>query len=272
MKYSLTYGINHYKTPNNDLKGCVNDALIWSDILKNLYGFENRLLLNEDATFFAVYSIIEDMITNSKAGDVLVITGSSHGTHLPDKDCDEVDGQDEAICLYDNILTDDAFSKLISKLPDGVSLTVISDSCFSGTVTRDYDQSGTYKNPRYMPFNEYADITGLKNIFDILHLHPNTNEDNQPDKPVPVPVNDQQGMKEVLISGCSNKQYSYDAEINGTYHGAFSFYAQQIIRNNPNLTYQQFYQALSKKLPNDSYPQSPQLEGKVSNLEKPLFT
>jgi len=225
MKYSLSYGLNVYPNPVNDLQGCVNDALGWADILTNLYGFQNKLLLNQDATRFAVYNSIEQMIANSVAGDSLVITGSSHGTSIPDSNGDEIDGKDEAVCLYDGIILDDTFSGLFLKLPDNVSLTVILDSCYSGTGTREFNSDDIYRNPRYM---NYETVRGL---FDFLH----------PCIPsIPIIGKTEEDMKEILISGCNDKQYSYDADIDGVKQGAFSFYGQKVIRQKPNQTYSQF--------------------------------
>ena len=36
-------------------------------------------------------------------------------------------------------------------------------------------------------------------------------------------------MKEVLVSGCRDNQYSYDARIDGTYHGAMTYFALRTI-------------------------------------------
>ena len=81
---------------------------------------------------------IKDLLAGAQAGDVLVFTNSSHGSYVPDRSGDEPK-YDEIICPYDimqSVLTDDELRGLFADLPDGVSLTVISDSCFSGTVTR----------------------------------------------------------------------------------------------------------------------------------------
>ena len=37
------------------------------------------------------------------------------------------------------------------------------------------------------------------------------------------------GMRELLLSGCRSDQYSYDARFGRTFHGAMSFFAQQVI-------------------------------------------
>ena len=37
-------------------------------------------------------------------------------------------------------------------------------------------------------------------------------------------------MKQVLLSGCTDKEYSYDALIDGAYNGAMTFHAIHAIR------------------------------------------
>jgi hypothetical protein len=78
-------------------------------------------------------------------------------------------------------------------------------------------------------------------------------------------------MPEILISGCSDSEYSYDAEFDGRPNGAMSAYAIQVIKQNPNLTYREFHDGLRTLLPSEDYPQSPQLEGSEANKDRKLF-
>lgn len=78
-------------------------------------------------------------------------------------------------------------------------------------------------------------------------------------------------MPEILVSGCSDSEYSYDARINGRYNGAMSAMALNVIRQNPKMTYNEFYASLRKLLPSSEYPQTPQLEGADINKGTLLF-
>lgn len=49
-------------------------------------------------------------------GEVLLIHNSSHGTQTYDKEGDEADGYDEAIYLYDEMITDDEINALLQKI------------------------------------------------------------------------------------------------------------------------------------------------------------
>ena len=53
-------------------------------------------------------------------------------------------------------------------------------------------------------------------------------------------------MHEVLVSGCRDNQYSYDARIDGTYHGAMTYFALRTIEEaNYKLTYEELWDASS---------------------------
>ncbi len=141
-KKALCVGINDYPYVGNDLHGCINDAKGWAGLLTAHFDFpaaDVKLLLDSQATKANVMAGLKALLTGAKAGDVLVFTNSSHGTYVADTSGDEPT-YDEAICPYDceaNLIVDDELRELFAaSLPKNVRLTVISDSCFSGTVTR----------------------------------------------------------------------------------------------------------------------------------------
>jgi hypothetical protein len=72
-----------------------------------------------------------------KSGDLFFMSYSGHGGQVPDTNGDEVDGKDETWCLYDGQLIDDELYFELSKFAAGVRILVLSDSCHSGTVTRE---------------------------------------------------------------------------------------------------------------------------------------
>src|SRR4029079_14232604 len=91
------------------------------------------------ATKRNVVAALKDLLAQSAKGDVLVFTNSSHGTYVADTDGDE-SLYDEAICPYDcetDLIVDDELRELFSGISKGVRMTVISDSCHSGSVTRE---------------------------------------------------------------------------------------------------------------------------------------
>ncbi len=106
-------------------------------------GFSVELLTNKQATRERMVEMIKDLVVSSRAGDVLALQYSGHGTTVEDFDHDEkaeFEGDparvDEAICPVDftggNLLIDDDLGEIWDLLPDGVSLTMFFDSCHSG--------------------------------------------------------------------------------------------------------------------------------------------
>ena len=135
---ALVCGVNAYPTPAT-LSGCVNDAVAWSRALTGR-GFVVDVMIDGDCTQRAILGRLLDMVTQSKPGDVLAFVFSGHGTRLRDLNGDEQDGWDEALVPVDyqtgRFILDDDLRAVFSQLPAGVALTVIADSCHSGTVAR----------------------------------------------------------------------------------------------------------------------------------------
>lgn len=265
-KRAFCVGINDYPYDGSDLNGCVNDANAWAALLEETYGFDDiSIVLDADATKKRILTGIETLLTGARAGDVLVFTNSSHGSYKADTDGDE-EKYDEILCPYDiadNDIVDDELRTRFENLPTGVALTVILDNCFSGTATR----------------AAVSDILpGLRTPDDrrVRFLNPALRggkvlENPWKARPKRLEKHPESAMKDVLLTGCTDKEYSYDANIEGTYHGAMSFYALRAIREAPHtLTYNQLHGRLTSLI--EDYPQNPQLEGSSANRRRKLFT
>lgn len=246
MKKAICTGINDYPGTVNDLQGCVNDANDWKSLLSGL-GFDVTLLLDSQVTGNAFKTAIQNAISSLVAGDVLVITYSGHGTQVYDTNGDEEDGYDEALYLYDGVFTDDQMRSALSGIKDGIHVFYISDSCFSGTITRKIVASDAeLGKPRFVVTDPIPPTAKIVSKF-------LTQED----------------MKEMVLTGCSDTEYSYDAYINGKWNGAMTAFATSCVATNQ--TYNEFFTKLKAKLPSNSYPQTPQLEGKAENKVKKMF-
>jgi metacaspase-1 len=256
-KLAFCAGINDYVGTHNDLQGCVNDAKEWGSLLRDVYGFKVKTLLNQQVTYASYTEIIGNMICDSRAGNNLVITYSGHGTNMPDNNGDESDGRDEALCLYDGYLIDDSIRDIFKNLHTEATLTFISDSCHSGTVTRSFITAMHNEEPlrtRYMPpENDVEAFSTRGSDIKSKIFYP------------------EEGMNEILIAGCLPTEYSYDAYIGGKYRGAMSYYAINILRKYPTITYENFYHKLCQSLPSRKFPQTPQLEGSAINKQRIMF-
>ena len=81
------------------------------------------------------------------------------------------------------------------------------------------------------------------------------------------------GMKEVLLSGSTDKEYSYDANIEGTFHGAMTYHAIKAISDaGYEMTYAELHTQLLPMLDAAGFPQHPQLEGKDESKARQIFT
>jgi hypothetical protein len=76
-------------------------------------------------------------VKSLKSGDFFFLTYSGHGGQVPDANHDEDDKKDETWCLFDGQLIDDELYYELSRFAAGVRVLVLSDSCHSGTITRD---------------------------------------------------------------------------------------------------------------------------------------
>ena len=269
-KRAFCVGVNDYPYDGSDLKGCVNDANAWADLLVEQFDFPRSdvtVVADSEATKSRIVEGLKGLLTGASSGDVLVFTNSSHGSYLAERGGDEPK-YDEILCPYDiaeNPLVDDELRELFVGLPDGARLTVISDSCFSGTVTR-------------APVGE--NIPGLETPDErrVRFLSPALRGD--PVLPNPWAAEPRRRekypesrMKEVLLSGSSDKEYSYDANIEGTFHGAMTYHAVKAIRDAGNqITYGDLHARLQQMLDEAGFPQHPQLEGKDENKARQVFT
>ncbi len=266
-KKAVCVGINDYPGGYNDLRGCINDADDWADLLGNDYNFNTvKQLKNGEATMAAIKASLEDLVTGASDGDVLAFTYSGHGTWEYDNiDPDESDNRDEALCAHDGNILDDEIRKIIRKLETNAILTIISDSCHSGSVSRS----------RLMHERDVGVVRAADNVPKPRYMPPANDDVALRTFMIPVrrrvfyPETD---MKEVLVTGCNALEYSYDAYINGRFNGAMTALSIELIKGNPGISYQEFHRKLRQLLPTTQYPQSPQLEGSDDNKNRALFT
>lgn len=260
MKRALCVGINNYQGTANDLKGCVNDAKNWANLLKDQYQFDEiTTIFDNNATTTNVVNGLKKLRDLSKSGDVVVFTYSGHGSNVPDRyPIDEADGRDETLYLYDGHLRDDVLRDVFDTFDKSIKLVFIADCCHSGTTTRammsTLETCEEAPKPRYMPPEDDGEALAISR----LPLNAR----------IGVP---QEEMNEVLVTGCKSTEYSYDASINGQPTGAMSYYAVKVLKENPKVTYNEFFAKLRHYLPSNRYPQTPQLEGSEENKNSIVF-
>lgn len=138
---SLHIGLNSvspaaYSGWDGPLAACEFDANDMAAIARSQQ-MKTSTLLTKRATRGNVLAGIRRAARMLKGGDLFFISYSGHGGQVRDVDGDEADGQDETWCLYDGQLIDDELYFELSRFAADTRILVLSDSCHSGTVTRD---------------------------------------------------------------------------------------------------------------------------------------
>jgi len=270
-KKALIVGINKYDPYLNiDLEGCVHDAENMYGLLVGTFEFpaDNvRVLTDRRATKAAILNHLSWLVNDIAIGDELMFHYSGHGSQIRDREGDELDdGLDEIICPtdlnWDDPLTDDYLAALFKCVPDGVFLTMFSDSCHSGTITRGLCSTDSaiekdkHSKPRYIkpPFDIRArSINRDLELRVIGEKQDKSTEQNH-----------------VLMSGCRDDQTSADALVSKKAQGAFTWAITSVIKAHPDITYVEAHAQVIKKLAKD-FSQVPQLSGSSALINRKVF-
>jgi hypothetical protein len=250
-KKALCIGINDYPGTGSDLSGCVNDAKDWKAALEQR-GFATQLLLDKRAIKEAMHQGIQRLVREARSGDVVVITYSGHGSWIPDLDSDEPDARDEVLCPYDigqnRPLTDDELYDIFADRERGVRIVLVSDSCHSGSVSRlAPSPGGAAVRVRFLSPQNFLPADALQSA---------TARAARPVYGAARPFGG------VLLAGCRDTEYSYDASFNERPNGAFTYFALKTLKDLPaGANYRDWFKAIRERLPSQSYPQTPNLGG-----------
>ncbi|KAL4368971.1 hypothetical protein GQ457_05G033180 [Hibiscus cannabinus] len=145
-KRAVLVGCN-YPLTKSRLHGCIQDVKAIKGVIMDKFGFHEsniQVLTDDGATGSSdsllptganIKAALNDMAKRAKAGDVLLFYFSGYGTAIPVLEAGKPFRQDEAIVPCDlNLVTDVDFRRLVNRLPDGASFTILSDSCQTGAL------------------------------------------------------------------------------------------------------------------------------------------
>jgi hypothetical protein len=265
-KRALIIGIDAYpllpKAP--PLKGCVNDALSMRTLLETRFGFAPDAIttvLNEAATRIGILNAMLNFAEACNAGDEAVLHFSGHGSQAP------VERRDKPRGYYETLLPTDsgrdghpnrdipdyeisAWLRLLKK--KGVNVTLIFDSCHSGSIARDSAFGGAVRRvaPHFEPI-------ALAPFF-ADEATRDAGETTGPSGWLP------RGDDYTLLAACAADEYAYEiATWDAPPSGAFTHYLCEALRSAPlGATYRDIWESLRFKV-NLRYPrQHPQLEGR----------
>jgi hypothetical protein len=292
---ALLLGINEYAFVS-DLRGCENDVRDVHKLLTETFGFSDehvRVHVNEAVIKSAVRDGFSWLVDGAKAGDRLVFHFSGHGSFTESANDDEA--VDELLCLFDmswenpnSYLLDDELGELASKIPEGVRLTVILDSCYSGTGTRalgprrpktplialadtafQMARGNQAETARRLTSSSADSMKTLRsepeNLVVARFVEPNAKHQellagrklNKLGRSL-----QRTELNHQLLSAASDSQTAADAFIEGEYHGAFSFFlSKSAVKRGRQSTTQVIVDDVRRSLENGGYSQTPQLEG-----------
>ena len=278
-KFALLVGVNEYKLyPKNkvrNLNGTNNDVELMKNLLVDIYGFRYekdspaspiKTLLNADASQQGIRDAFRSQIIENakkykesakvdpKDGATVVFYYSGHGAKLADDNGDESDGIDETIMPSDTNtsrddnkdIRDDEFGSWLNELKNyTTNITLIFDSCHSGTVTRGGNNKSVERD---------------------LDLPKNSRGGD--DAKVSDGMTGDAGYY-VTISGSLPQQESQedkfvdpDTKIQ-QWDGALTYAMVHLLRRNPDITYREMIKAVSDKVTAMQKNQTPQAEGDI---------
>jgi len=145
---ALLVGINNYPHVSPDLIGSLTDVDNIYKLALNNMGFKQeqitRLKADKATKRNIISRIKNELIDKTSAGDRVLFYYSGHGYQIKDRNGDEIDSLDETLVPVDtgkdgniesNMITDDELGSLFDQITDR-KVTIIIDSCHSGTITR----------------------------------------------------------------------------------------------------------------------------------------
>ncbi len=275
-KKALLVGINRYRIPGADLRGCVNDVQNMQAVLTQYYGFANKdvtVLTDLAATTKAMQSAIAALAREARSGDVLLLHYSGHGSNVPDTSGDGADHRDEILCPTDldwnKPLLDDWLRQTFDRLRPGVNLTVVMDCCHSGTNTRALLPPDAPIIERYLP--NPLDLIAVESGRKLRGKVKGSLRASAPTKrkKSDVVVAD---IPEILIAGCRDTQTSADAYLTGSYNGALTYCLVETLKAaGGNITYRQLHERTVQRLKQEGFEQVPQLEGRTAKFDRPFL-
>jgi hypothetical protein len=260
---ALLVGINAY--PGQPLAGCVADTAALAERLVARYAFRRadvRVVTDARATAAAIRARLAWLVAGAKPGDELVYAFSGHGVQVAARTAaGEVDGLDEAQVPVDfdwtdgTLIRDDDLATVFVAIPAGAHLTVISDSCHSGTLAREWSPIrrllGRTRRARTMTV--HGDLV-WRNAAAQGHKR--------------------NGRVPVLAAGawleaCRATQTAADAWFGRKPRGAFSYCFGQALDRDPNVTLADLRVLVGRGLTRAGFGQDPVFEG--AELHRPFL-
>jgi hypothetical protein len=242
-------------------------------LLEKRYQAKCAVLTNGQATRENIIDGFRSHLSQAKSGDSAVFYYAGHGSQVAAggqfAEIESSDKLQSLVCIdsrkpggYD--LVDKDIATLIAELADqGAHVTVILDSCHSGSGTRDSRDRGGPRPPRIRRADDRKDVpppevfVRLRNVSDAeaLSITLSAVKGFKPDT----------SGRHVLLAACEDFESSQ--ELAGERHGLFTWCLLQVLQgSDEGMSYEEIYQRVlslqQQKIAADPafQPQKPQLE------------
>lgn len=242
------------------LPGCRKDAAAHALLANRYMASECAVLYDDRATFPRVKAISDQYAKWCDSGDRVIWTYSGHGTQFPDTSGDEKDRKDEAWCLFDGPMLDDAFYRLLSSYRRGVEVYLINDSCHSGTAFRMLGPKGNQHAlpTRVLPPKARAVLLKRPTFLKVPRTPKGKSKDAKADVV----------CSYIGMSACRDDQVATDTGENGAFTSAF------LSAHDGVKSWRELVKAINEQtgVAYDQEPQLSYLNVTASRLSSPAFT
>jgi hypothetical protein len=229
----------------SNLEGAVNDADMFQQLLLDRLNFRTgniKLLLNQEASRAAILAALDESLAAAKPGDVRVFYFAGHGSRVKNSKSTETDQKDESLVPADaragaaDIRDKELGRRFAAAAGRGVVLTVILDSCHSGSGAR-----GLQRGQARLLADNPRDVA-------------------DPTKP---PNPSSQGA--LILSAAQDYQRAYETtDDQGAPHGSFSLALVRALRSSPrDEAIERVFRRVQGVMKAEGNEQDPVLEGLV---------
>jgi hypothetical protein len=252
---AATKGGPSTRNPFGNLDGPGTDVAILKEILEKKYGFALIYeLLDQQATRAAILAAIQKhLIDDAAPGDIGVLYYSGHGSQVRNSKGGEEDQKDESLVPADSNngapdIRDKELSRLLlAGVKKGIKLTVILDSCHSGSAARGYPQEERGRNV----------------------------------DPIEVDVADPPGFEKapeevgtLVLSAAQDREEAKEKRYKGIWRGNFSYALSQVLAQpsvGPGDSAEQIFQRVTSLMRSEGVGHQPVMAGTAERRKGTIF-
>ncbi|OGQ48120.1 MAG: hypothetical protein A3H42_03350 [Deltaproteobacteria bacterium RIFCSPLOWO2_02_FULL_46_8] len=142
-RLAVLFGINGYKDPIPELETPIADVEGIADTLKSRYGYETRILKNVGKA--GIIEALNAVAAEATPEDSVLLFYAGHGYLMEDTNMGYWIPIDASVKTAAGWISNTDISKLLSAI-SARQLILVSDSCFSGSLTKEKKMTGVAPN------------------------------------------------------------------------------------------------------------------------------